>query len=373
MNIRHKGLMFNGLVLLLLALVATGCEGKIKEGKVNVERPVITGIKLSVVEKSSIEDYYETSATVRAKNISVISSRMMGEVTSLNVREGDIVRQGQILLTVDDRDIAERIKAAESGYKEALKGLEAARQNRSLTDITYQRYKKLHDEKAISQQELDQIETQKKVSDIEYERAQEMVNRAKAGLSEVKVYYGYTRITAPFSGIVTEKKIERGNMAVPGAPLLTIEDTSSYRVEANIDERFFSLMRTGMPVDVRIDSVGLKTTGKVSEIVPAIDPMTRTFVIKVDLRASGLRSGLYANIRIPVGKKETILVPQVAIVEKGQLTGVYVADERGIITFRTVRTGKRYGEAIEVLSGLNPEERIVAEGIDRVIDGGVIR
>jgi RND family efflux transporter MFP subunit len=368
-----RGLIINGFVLLLLALVATGCKEKIKGGKVDVERPVITGITLSVVEKSSIEDYYETSATVRAKNVANVSTRMMGEVTSLNVREGDFVRQGQVLLTVDDRDIEERIKAAESGYKEALKGLEAARQNRSLVDITYQRHKKLHDEKAISQQELDQIETQKKVSEIEYERAEEMVNRAKAGLSEVKVYQGYTRIKAPFSGIVTEKKIERGNMAVPGAPLLTIEDSSSYRVEANIDERFSGLLKKGMPVDIRIESVGLDTKGTVSEVIPTIDPMTRTFLIKIDLKASGLRSGLYANIRIPVGKKEAILVPQKAVVEKGQLTGVYVADDEGIVTFRPVKTGKRYGEAIVVLSGLNSKERIVTDGIERVIDGGVIR
>jgi RND family efflux transporter MFP subunit len=372
-NVRYKGLIINGFVLLFLALVATGCKEKIKEDRVNIKRPVITGITLSVIEKSPVEDYYETSATVKAKNIASVSTRMMGEVTSLNVKEGDFVRQGQVLLTIDDRDISERIKAAESGYKEALKGLEVAKQNKSLIDITYQRYKKLYDEKAISQQELDQIEAQKNISYIEYERAEEMVNRAKASLSEIKVYHGYTRITAPFSGIITEKKIEKGNMAVPGAPLLTIEDISSYRVEANIDERFFGITKIGMPVNVRIDSLNIKTKGWISEIVPSIDPMTRTFLIKVDLKSLGLRSGLFAHVSIPVGKRETILVPQKVIVEKGQLTGIYVSDEKGIITFRPVRTGKRYDEAIEVLSGLNPKEKIVIDGIDRVIDGGVIK
>ena len=169
-DFRNRDLII-GFLLLFLTLVATGCKEKNKGDKAHVERPVITGITLSIVEKSSVEDYYETSATVRAKNVASVSTRIMGEVTSLNVKEGDFVKKGQVLLTVDDRDIAERIKAAESGYKEALKGLEAARQGRSLVDITYQRYKKLSDERAISQQELDQIETQKKVSEIEYERA----------------------------------------------------------------------------------------------------------------------------------------------------------------------------------------------------------
>lgn len=361
------------LLICCLAILTAGCKGKIKEGKVEVQRPVVRDVKVSEVKKFPVEDYHETSGSVKAQNVAVISSRMMGEVTALNVKEGDFVKTGQTILTVDDRDIAEKIKAAEAGYREALKGLEAAKQNRSLTDITYQRYKRLHDEKALSQQELDQIETQKKVADIEYERAQEIVKRAKAGLSEAKVYHGYTRVTAPFSGIVTEKKIEKGSMAVPGSPLLTIEDTSSYRIDVNVDERFSGIIRRGLPVDVLIDSIGLQTKASVSEVVPAIDPMSRTFLVKINLKATGLRSGLYARVRIPVGGRETILIPAKAVIEKGQLTGVYTVNDKGIVSFRPVRTGKNYGENIEVLSGLNQGEKVITEGIDKVIDGGIIQ
>lgn len=372
-RIKWYGIKTAALLLCCLAILAAGCKGKIKEGKVEVQRPVIKDVKVSEVKMSTVQDYHETSGTVKAQNVAVISSRMMGEVTALNVKEGDFVKTGQTLLAVDDRDIAEKIKAAEAGYKEALKGLEAAKQNRALVDITYQRYKKLHDEKALSQQELDQIETQKRVADIEYERAQEMVNRAKAGLSEAKVYHGFTRVTAPFSGIVTEKKIEKGSMAVPGSPLLTIEDTSSYRIDVNLDERFSGLVKRGMPVDVIIDSLGLETKATVSEVVPAIDPMSRTFLAKINLKASGLRSGLYAKVRIPAGGRETILIPAKAVVEKGQLTGVYTVDDKGVISFRPVRTGKSYGENIEVLSGLNQGEKVITEGVEKVIDGGMIQ
>lgn len=371
-KIKWYGIKTVALILFSVVLF-TGCKEKIKEGKVEVQRPVIKDVKVSEVKMSTVQDYHETSGTVKAQNVAVISSRMMGEVTALNVKEGDFVKTGQTLLAVDDRDIAEKIKAAEAGYKEALKGLEAAKQNRALVDITYQRYKKLHDEKALSQQELDQIETQKKVADIEYERAQEMVNRAKAGLSEAKVYHGFTRVTAPFSGIVTEKKIEKGSMAVPGSPLLTIEDTSSYRIDVNLDERFSGLVKRGMPVDVIIDSLGLETKATVSEVVPAIDPMSRTFLAKINLKASGLRSGLYAKVRIPAGGRETILIPAKAVVEKGQLTGVYTVDDKGVISFRPVRTGKNYGENIEVLSGLNQGEKVITEGVEKVIDGGMIQ
>lgn len=357
----------------MMTMLNSGCKGKAMEGKVQVERPSVTGVVVSEVSISSVDDYYETSGTVRARNIATVSSRMMGEVTAINVKEGDTIKAGQTLLIVDDRDVNERIKAAEAGYKEALKGLEMAKQNRALVDITYKRYKRLHDEKAISQQELDQIETQKKVSDLEYERAEETVNRAKAALSEARVYHGYTRVTAPFSGVITEKRIERGSMAVPGSPLLTIEDTSSYQIVVNVDERFSGLINKGMPALILIDSLGLEIKGTISEVVPSVDPMSRTFIVKIDIKAPQLKSGLYGKVRIPTGKRETMIIPLRAVVEKGQLTGVYAVNREGIISFRPIRTGKTLGDNIEVLSGLNPGERIVTDGISRVIDGGVIR
>lgn len=360
-------------VLIITTILITGCKGKINKGKAQVERPSITGVRVSEVSISTIDDYYETSGTVKARNIATISSRMMGEVKAINVKEGDSVKAGQTLLIVDDMDINERIKAAEAGYKEALKGLEMVKQNRALVDITYKRYKRLHDEKAISQQELDQIETQKKVSDLEYERAEETVNRAKAALSEARVYHGYTRVTAPFSGVITEKRIERGSMAVLGSPLLTIEDTSSYQIVVNVDERFSGLINKGMPALILIDSLGLEIKGTISEVIPSVDPMSRTFIVKIDIKAPQLKSGLYGKVKIPVGKRETIIIPLRAVVEKGQLTGVYAVNREGIISFRPIRTGKTFGDNIEVLSGLNLGERIVTEGINRVIDGGVIR
>ncbi len=361
------------LVLIFVIPLTTGCKGKVKEGKVEPERPIVTGVKTMEVSSTSVEDYYETSGSVRAKNIAVVSSRMMGEVKSLNVSEGDFVKAGQVMLSVDDRDIVERVRAAEAGYKEALKGLEAAKQNRSLIDITYQRYKRLHNEKAISDQELDQIETQRKVAEIEYERASEMVNRAKAGLSEAKVYQGYTRIVAPFAGVVTEKKIEKGSMAVPGAPMLTIEDTSSHRVDVNVNEGQLSSIKKGATVDIIIDSLGIRTKGTVTDIVPSIDPLSRTFLVKIDIRAKGLRTGQYAKVSIPIGKKDAILIPAASVVTKGQLTGVYTVSADNIVSFRPVRIGKTYENMVEVLSGLNRGERIVTDGVEKVIDGGIIR
>ena len=121
--------------------------------------------------------------------------------------------------------MVQKVKAAEAGHQEAIKALESGKQNRELIDITYRRYRKMYEEKAISRQEMDQFETQKKVAGLEYERVQEMVNRAAAGLAEAKIYLGFTRVTSPVKGLVTEKKTEVGSMAVPGMPLLTVESS----------------------------------------------------------------------------------------------------------------------------------------------------
>lgn len=334
------------------------CSNKVSPGTESVSRQPVEGVTITTVQPSEVEDYFETSGTVKAKTISTVAGRVMGTVTSLKVKEGDRVRAGQVLMTIDDRDSAQRVAAAE-------KALEAAKQQRALADITFQRYKKLFDGKAVSQQEIDQIETQKKVADIEYERVRAM-------LAETQISHSFSRITAPTSGIVTEKKIEFGSMAVPGTPLLVVEDTSSYQIEAPVDEGLSGKLRAGMPVEIVIDSLGQRMPGKITGIVPLVDAMSRTFIAKVGVAGPSLRTGVYAKVRIPVGEKQAILVPENALVEKGQLTGVYAVDSQGVIAYRLVRPGRKYNGSVEVLSGINPGDRIITEGVQRAVDGGIV-
>lgn len=183
---------------------------------------------------------------------------------------------------------------------------------------------------------------------------------------------GFTRITAPESGIVTDKKIDVGSMAMPGVPFLIIESTGDYHVEASVDEALLGLLKKGVDVDVGIDSLGKEIRGRIRELVPSIDPQSRTFLIKIGLSGSGLRSGLFARVRIPAGVRECLLVPEKAIVNKGQLTGVYVFDDKGLITYRVIKKGKRYGNTVEVLTGLKAGEKVIVEGVDKAIDGALL-
>ena len=361
------------MAIIAVTLLVFGCRDKVNEGKTDVERPAVTGVVVIKVHPSQVDRYYETSGTVKAKTISAISSRVMGTVTSINAREGDRVSKGEQLLTIDDRDLMQKMKASEEGYNESLKALEVAKENRSLMDITYARYKDLYDEKAISEQEMDEIKTKKKVSDIEYQRAQAKAKGAEAAFLETQINHGFAKITAPISGVITEKKTEVGSMAVPGTPLLTVEDDSSFRMEVNIDERLSEKLKVGMPVSVIIDSIGKQIKGQISEIVPAVDPISRTFLIKIDINGESLRTGLYGRVLVPEDKRETILVPQESVVEKGQLVGVYAVDDKGIITYRLIKTGKTYNEKVEVLSGLSNGDRIVVDGVEKVVDGGIVK
>jgi RND family efflux transporter MFP subunit len=357
MNKDGKAIIF--CIALSLVPLLIGCKDGTVPGTVQVKRQVIAGVEVSKALPSLTDEYYETSGTVRPDRSSVVASRVMGMVTSIKVREGDRVRSGQLLMTLDDSDMVQKVKAAE-------KAVEAADQNRSLADVTYGRYQKLYEGKAVSLQEMDQIETQKKVARSEYERA-------RAALAEAKVYYGFTKISSPIPGIVTVKKIDEGSMAVPGTPLMTIEDVSSFRIDLNVDEGMTGKLRKGMPVEVIIDSLSITIKGRISEIVPAIDPSSRTFIVKTKIGGPGLRSGLYARVMIPEGKKEAILLPKRSIIEKGQLTGVYVVGTDNIVTYRLVRTGREYEGGVEIVSGIGPGERVITKGAEKAVDGGILQ
>ncbi|MEI8388297.1 MAG: efflux RND transporter periplasmic adaptor subunit [bacterium] len=354
------------LSLIILSALTAGCTSKKEQAS---DKPQISGIEVKAINKTAVDDFYETSATVKSKISSVVSSMIMGRVTSLRVKEGDKVRAGQLLLTIDSRDTVQKAIGAQAGVNEALKGTEEADQNRKLTNKTYQRYENLYKENVLTKQEFDQISTQKQVADLEYQKAMQGVKRAKAGLGEVGVYQSYSRVTAPVSGIVVEKNIDLGSMAVSGQPLLTIETTSNLELVADINESMIDKIKIGTPVYLESDGKEIKS--KITSVIPKIDPMTRTFKVKIAFL--GLNSGGYVKVKIPTAKKEAIAVPQNSVVQKGQLTGVYTVDEKNIISYRLIRTGKTFGNNVEVLSGLNNGDKVITKGVDKAVDGGEVK
>jgi len=352
--------------LIILTVLTAGCASNKEK---TPEKPQISGLEIKTVDKTSVDNFYETSATVKSKTASVVSSMIMGKVTSLRIKEGDRVNAGQLLLTIDSRDTAQKALGAQAGVNEALKGAEEANQNRKLINKTYQRYENLYKENVLTKQEFDRISTEKQVADLQYQRALQGVNMAKAGLGEVGVYQSYANVTSPISGVVVEKNIDLGSTAAPGQPLLTIETPSNLELVADINESMIDKIKVGIPV--YLETEGKSITSKITSVIPKIDPMTRTFKIKIAL--SGLNSGGYVKVKIPVSKIQALVVPENTVVKKGQLTGVYTVDEKNIISYRLIRTGKTFGNNVEVISGLTNGDKIIISGLGKAVDGGEVK
>ena len=330
-------------VLILVAFLAfRGYGGKHGPVPTEPKGPLISGLETAVVQPVAITDFNETSGSVKARSVSVLAAKVMGAVTEVKVRQGDRVAAGQLLLAIDADDISRQ--------------LESAAHQKELADVTAARYRSLFAANAISRQQLDEVETRRKVADAEY-------SRAAANLA-------FARITAPFAGVVTDRRIDPGSMASPGMHLLTVEDISSFSIETQADERLINRIAVGMPVEVAIESIGRSVTGRVVEASPSVDPVSHTFYVKVEMADPALRSGLYAKVRFPLGQRQALLVPADSIVSKGQLTGVYVADEKGLLSYRLIKTGKQTSSGIEILSGISTGDRLVVKGAKTAVDGG---
>ena len=392
------------IIIVSLAVMVTSC-GKKEEAV--IEKPATTeGVKIETINLSPIQEDYEAVGTVRSKTTSVLSSKTVGNILAIHVREGDRVRMGQLLIEIDDRDTRAQVQKAQAGLREvqdaqeeidqniraAESAREAAEAGRSLAAATFKRYSNLLDQKSVSQQEFDEVQAKLKVAEAEVDRAGRMlqalmakknqalakVEQVKADITSAQVYMGYSRILSPINGIVTSKQAEVGLLAAPGVPLLTLEDNSSYRLEVSVEDSMLKKIRLDTPVRISIDALGPQEfSSRVTEIVPASDPGSRSSTVKIDLfdgkggsiGQTGLRSGLFGKARFPVGQKQVLKVPQKAILQSGQLVGVLIVDSSNILRLRLIRTGKQHGDQFEVLSGLNDGDRIVVEGIEKVKEG----
>ncbi|RMG01482.1 MAG: efflux RND transporter periplasmic adaptor subunit [Nitrospirae bacterium] len=362
------------LLVIALSVIFTGCGSKIDEGKARMKRPEVSGVATEAVTLQSIPDYYYTTGTVRAEDTSLVAPRVMGRVEKIYVREGDPVRKGDILLELHSPEIEAKVKAAREGMAEAEKAVSMAEKEKALAEKTYKRFLALFEEKAISEQEFDQIKTKRDLASLGYEMALKRLERARAGLDEAESYRGFTKLTSPVNGIVAEKKIDLGSMASPGMPVFIIE-RKNYIVEAWVNEELIGKIGKSTEVSLEFPSLNVKSAGRVKEVIRLVDPQSRSYRIKIS-PAPGiphLRGGLFCRVRIPVGKREVLLVPEKAVIKRGQLRGVYTVNKEGIISLRYIKTGKEYPEGVEVLSGLVPGERVVVEGIDRAVDGGIVK
>lgn len=392
-------------VVILALTGASSCTSKPEPA--SAIAPMVQGAKIETVGQQPVDVIYEAVGTVRARNSSVVSSKVMGSIVAMRVREGDTVRAGQILIEIDGREARIQTQKSGAGLVEmngaldevdrSIKGAEssqtAAEANRRLAASTLRRYQQLLERQSISPQEFDEVRARHEMADAEAERAGRMlqslqarrkqvlarIDQAKADVAGSRVYSSFSRISAPINGVVVSRQADVGYMAAPGAPLLTIESGTDYRLEVAVQESQINKIRLRDQVSVQIAALGeQELPGTVVEIVPTSDPSSRSYLVKISIPPPGgnqqiVRSGLYGKARFVIGQTEAITIPRRAVVERGQLTSLYVVDHSGIARMRLVKTGKAYGDRVEVLSGLIADEQIVVDGLEAVKDGSRVR
>ncbi len=355
------------IVASLLLLAACSSE------KPNAAAPpqTVSGVALLTAQRTTVPDYIEATGTVRAVQSAQLASQVMGTITRVNVHEGDAVRRGQVLITIDEAQPRAAYQSATAGLQASRESIAAADADYALAESTMQRYQMLYDKKSVSPHEYDEVKARLAAAKARRDAAHANSVQAEAGVAEANTAVGFTKIRAPFDGLVVAKLADPGAMAAPGVPLLVVEDPSRFRLEANVDESQIGMVRLGASVLVVLDSLGGQAiTGKVVQIVPTADPASRSFTVKIDLPSdSQIRSGLFGRARFPRGEREAILVPQAALLHRGQLDALYVVGKDEIASLRYVTLGKPSGSDVEVLSGLDNGERIVAQPDDRELAG----
>jgi len=280
------------------------------------------------------------------------------------------VKKGELLARLEAAENLASAAGALAGVDEAGRALDEAVARKKLADATFERYRRMFDEQAVTRQEFDVRQTEKDLAAQGVARAEARLKQARELSRGSGAVADYTRIVAPIAGVVTAKHADLGSTVFPSQPIFTVEDEGSYLLEISLPETFVTRVKVGQKVQVTLDAIPGALTLLISEIVPAADPLSRTFTVKIPLNMPGLKSGMFGRATIPVGSATNgIAVAKSAIVERGALTAVWVVEQGGIARMRLVKTGKTMGDRVEILSGLSVGEKLVTAGAEKVSDG----
>ncbi|MBL9134536.1 MAG: efflux RND transporter periplasmic adaptor subunit [Verrucomicrobiales bacterium] len=321
-------------------LVAAGCHEAPKSKAPADELPAVQ-VQVQAAATGVHRALDEVVGTVRARTRAAIEAKVSGRIARLLAAPGAAVEAGAVLAELDLQEMKARVEQARAVMQQA--------------DREMARIKTLLAQGAVTQAEFDAVESRQSV--------------AKATVNEAETLMGYAKVTAPFSGVITRKLADEGSLAAPGRPIFEMEDPGSLRFEADIPVTLVEQIRMGDRLRVVMASVDQPVEGVVSEIEPSADPASRTFRVRLDLPAkSGARAGLFGRVGIPSGESTVLTVPTNAVVVRGQLEQVFAVNQERA-QLRLVRTGKRLGAEVEILSGVDPGEKVVIEGAKGLVDG----
>lgn len=372
-----------------------------------VEQSSAIAVTTLRVKAQPMTTQLELSGTIHPVEQATLSTRVTGRITQLSLEAGDRFQKGDVLALIDVMDIAAQTNQAQSGVAQAqaevaraqatLSQLESQRLEAQsalkLAQINQTRMAQLQAEGAVAQAQLDEANTtldtaQARIAQTEagirqaeaaIAQSRAAVDQAESSVTSASVNESYGAVIAPFDGVVVQKLAYEGEMAAPGTALLKIENPHRLQLEISVPEDKLQFVGVGQSVQVRVDAVNQTLTAAIQQIVPAADPNSRSFLVKIPLKNPGgkLISGMFGRIVLPLGEKQdTLLIPTSALIQRGQLQGVYVVEphesNRTMAVLRWVKTGKTQANQVEVVSGLDPGDRIVTSNISQLSDGQVV-
>lgn len=298
-------------------------------------------VRVRAVDSKPWTTIEEVMGTVRAKTRATLEAKVSGRIEKLPAALGQAVKAGERLARLDAGEIKARLEQAQAALVQA--------------ERDWKRVSALFAQQAVTRSEYEGAESRHRV--------------AKAAVAEAQAMMGYVDVLAPFDGVVTRKWAEAGDLAMPGKPLLEVQDPSALQLEVDVPEAIGSRVTLGARMEVRVDAVPGEWTGVVCELAPTADPASRTLRGKLDLTAAaGLKPGQFARLRVPTGESRLLCVPAEAVVQRGQLEIVFVvANQRARL--HLVKTGKRFGNEVEIVSGLDAGDAVVIDVAAQLVDG----
>lgn len=351
-------------VFFAFAILLGSCSGNHQEEETKQEAPISVTV---AVAGNQVANLIQASGQIESKESAVISTRIMGLITGIQVKAGDKVQKGQLLATISNADILARRAQAQAMITEAEAVLKDAQKD-------YERYEALYKQESASTKEFENAALHYNSRKAKAEAAHQMKNEADAMLT-------YTQLTAPFSGVVTQRMADEGSMANPGMPILVVEQNDVFQVTASVTESDIDNVKEGADVEVIVKSNGRSIKGKVQEVSPSSQFSGGQYILKVAIPESdrkGLYSGMYVNVSIQgkandSSRESATLVPTSALVYRDQLTGLYTISESKTAILRWVRLGKAHGDQMEILSGLRVNENFILQSEGKLYNGAPVQ
>ena len=328
------------IFLLLFFLGSTVAAPETPEGNKSKPPPTIQ-VTVQNVIKATSRSQIEVVGTVQAVQRAVIAAKISGSITEMPVVLGSKVNKGDLLVTISAGEISSRVLQAQAQLQQAKRNLER--------------------EKKLLLQKAGTTETVKSLEDI--------LRVNQAAFQEAKTMLEYTKITAPFEGLITDKPANAGDLATPGVPLLYLENNDRLQVVAPIPEALVLGIKRGDSLVVHIPAAEVELSGTVAEVSPSTDPLSRTSPVKIDIeKRDKLRPGQFARVRLTNKPMDAFYVPLKAVIRHGQMEKVFMLDNNRA-RLRLVRTGTRQGDLVEVLAGIDADEIVIVENNSHLVDG----